>query len=67
MSLENLIDFANDFEQKFGAKPTRIGLPRHRFEYLERELENQAPVKYTACYLGKAKIRIFGMEVFCSR
>lgn len=67
MSLENLIDFANDFQAKFGAKPTRIGLTRDRFEYLEKELEQQAPVKYTACYLGNARIRVLGMEVFCTK
>jgi hypothetical protein len=65
MSLENLLDFVNDFEAKYGAKPTRIGITKDRFEYLEKQLEDQAPVKYTACYLGTAKIRLFGTEVFC--
>lgn len=65
MNLENLLDFVSDFEAKFGAKPTRIGLTKDRFEHLEKQLENQAPVKYTACYLGNARLRLLGMEVFC--
>jgi hypothetical protein len=67
MSLENLIDFVSDFEARFGAKPTRIGLKHDDFNNLEKSLEDQSKYSYTACYQNGSRIRMLGLEVYPCR
>ena len=68
MKLQNLKSFANSFEEKFGAKLKRVGVNQESFKEFEKELEDTAPVQYTACYNnGLGTINVLGVEVFESR
>lgn len=65
MKLKNLKKFINSFEEKFGAKLKRVGVNQEAFSEFEKELENNAPVEYTACYNdGVGRINVLGVEVF---
>ena len=68
MKLQNLKSFVNSFEEKFGAKLKRVGVNQESFKEFEKELEDTAPVRYTACYNnGIGTINVLGVEVFESR
>lgn len=68
MKLQNLKSFVNSFEEKFGAKLKRVGVNQESFKEFEKELEDIAPVHYTACYNnGIGTINVLGVEVFESR
>ena len=68
MKLQNLKSFVNSFEEKFGAKLKRVGVNQESFQEFEKELEDTAPVPYTACYNnGIGTIKVLGVEVFESR
>ena len=68
MKLQNLKSFVNSFEEKFGAKLKRVGVNQESFKEFEKELEDTAPVPYTACYnKGTGTINVLGVEVFESR
>jgi len=68
MQLKNLKSFLNSFEEKFGAKLKRVGVNQESFKEFEKELEDTAPVPYTACYdNGIGRISVLGVEVFESK
>jgi hypothetical protein len=56
-------DFLKKFETRFGNKPTSIGLPEVEFKELEKDLEDLAPVAYSADYTNEGEIKLNGVIV----
>ena len=64
MQYTKLKKVVDKYEKNHGHKPTFIGLSESEFSVLEKELEDCAPVEYSANYDGgKGIINIFGTKV----
>lgn len=63
MKFKDYTEFLNKFEGRFGVKPKKIGLPRPEFKELEKDLEDHAPVAYTADYKDGERLFLLGVEI----
>lgn len=63
MKYKDLTEFVSRFEKRFGTKPKSVGLPKTEFNELEKDLEDLAPVSYTADYSNGSTITVMGVTV----
>lgn len=63
MKYTDYTEFLTKFENRFGTKPTSIGLPEVEFRELEKDLEELAPVAYSADYTDGERITLSGVVI----
>jgi hypothetical protein len=63
LKYKDYAEFLNKFEGRFGTKPKKIGLPTVEFKELEKDLEEQAPIPYTADYKDGERLFLLGVEI----
>jgi hypothetical protein len=63
LNYKDYTQFLKKFETRFGNKPNSIGLPEVEFKELEKDLEDRAPVAYSADYSDKGEIKLDGVIV----
>lgn len=63
MKYKDYVEFVQKFENRFGAKPKKVGMPSVEFRELEKDLEDGAPVSYSADYKGAERIFLLGVEI----
>ncbi len=63
MTFKDYKAFVERFEGRFGARPKKIGLPSVEFKELEKDLEELAPIPYTADYKDGERLFLLGVEI----
>lgn len=66
LKYKDYVEFVQKFENRFGTKPKKVGLPSLEFKELEKDLEDSAPVPYSADYKGAERLFLLGVEIINS-
>jgi hypothetical protein len=63
LKYKDYVEFLQKFEKRFGTKPKKVGLPSPEFRELEKDLEDLAPVPYSANYNSGERVFLLGVEI----